>query len=375
MKVFYYIIFGIVLLSTLLTDFFGFPISYVYITAIGVILIYFLAGNRFFINRKKLQLFLLLTCLVTLDKLNDFASGLNLAQLFPIFYCMLIVVFLLGLKEYENNLVWSIIRRVSLIGVLLALAFSFTYGISLNQLNRDCSALLFIYFVSYFYSNKKGRFLVFLITFFLGVVVMEARTLTLSFGIFLIGYYIFHSRNQKKVVNMTIILAVFCSLIVTAAGIIYEYSNLGLGDTVFSGHGLVWGANLNTLVSASTSNILLGCPTTEESLLKSFEARDMNFLLEGKHEFITTILQGGNTHNGIVYTLYNTGIIGFILLIIIFTKSFKVLEYNYNNLNAFIGVFIIWVFNGRSLTGIYLLSTLMLITLMIPIKPGSVTTK
>ncbi|MCE5319783.1 MAG: hypothetical protein LLF93_01610 [Bacteroidales bacterium] len=174
---------------------------------------------------------------------------------------------------------------------------------------------------------------------------------------------------------MTIILAVFCSLIVTAAGIIYEYSNLGLGDTVFSGHGLVWGANLNTLVSASTSNILLGCPTTEESLLKSFEARDMNFLLEGKHEFITTILQGGNTHNGIVYTLYNTGIIGFILLIIIFTKSFKVLEYNYNNLNAFIGVFIIWVFNGRSLTGIYLLSTLMLITLMIPIKPGSVTTK
>ena len=156
------------------------------------------------------------------------------------------------------------------------------------------------------------------------------------------------------------------STIVIQTGVTLE-KNLGGVSSIFTGRGLLWGQAVDKILNGPTIKFYFGYPTSKEELLKEFGDYNIGNN-ESQIEHMGRILEGGNFHNGLVYTLYNTGVVGFVLFIVIMFNCFRLMEYNINNLNAFNGAFVIYLLNGRSLYGIYILSILLLIILSVKLE-------
>lgn len=65
----------------------------------------------------------------------------------------------------------------------------------------------------------------------------------------------------------------------------------------------------------------LGIPSTSANLGKNFGGIILD-PREGRGDNLLSDLEGGHFHSGFIYTLYNTGIIGCLLLLFIFLQVF-----------------------------------------------------
>lgn len=362
MKLFYYIIFGLLILSSFLADYVNLNYIYIYFSLIFFITLYFLIKKDINILREKISFILLITLLAAIDKINDFTYNYDFTQIFPLIYVILVVLFLQGIKVEKCD-IWNILRNISLVGIIISIFYSLFNNIDFDILNRDTAALTFFYAGIYFYSNKKGKYIIFLLAMMIGVFYLTSRTLIISFSTFLFIHFTFMHRIKKHIFFIFLITTFIFSFLIIYLGVLMEYKITQSGYTIFSGHGLLWGAFLEDLFSSPLREILLGKSTTQLSLTNSFSN-----IYNSVTDSTLNILISGHTHNGIVYTLYNTGVIGIICLYKIILTCIKSIKYNLQNINLFFGIFIFWFFNGRGLTSIYLVSTLLLITLIIPIN-------
>lgn len=91
---------------------------------------------------------------------------------------------------------------------------------------------------------------------------------------------------------------------------------------LFTGRGLLWDAGTEKILHPD-SNVyfFLGIPSTSANLGKNFGGIILD-PREGRGDNLLSDLEGGHFHSGFIYTLYNTGIIGCLLLLFIFLQVF-----------------------------------------------------
>lgn len=317
-------------------------------------------------SRDKAVVFLFLT-IQFIDKIgNDILRGsFTLSPLFVFVFSFLFFLFLINIRPDKIFSFWRILRKLSFVLLLLfAGMYVLSLGRSMSTINREVSLVFFLYYVLVFYYKKKYRIPAFLFTFFFGFFVCENRTLLLAYVIFTLGNCIV-SRLRPKTINFLIITIFFLSFLLISLAI---YLELVYGQSyfeIFTGRGLLWSVYIGSiLTSDSVCSFLLGMPSDLESIIRLFS----NTTLLSDFPFMERTLLMGHPHNGLVYMIFNTGIIGIILLIIFVYKCFKRLQYNPYNFVLFSSVFVMFFFYGRSICSIYVPSVLVLISLLVPLN-------
>ena len=337
-----------------------------YFISLVLLFLYFIYEKKFILPWNKLRIFVLFFLLTAIDKLNDFFYCADLSQLISILYSFFIFVFLLGMTEDEGRMFWKIVKNVVLFSCCIATLLAIVNHTPLEDFDRDVSAALYIYFVCTFFSCKRNYLILFLVL-YVEIFVFEARTLILSFIAFILSFFFFRKCTNNSWKKNALILELVALSFMIYGAITFE-RKAGCITPLFTGRGLLWDAGTEKILHPD-SNVyfFLGIPSTSANLGKNFGGIILD-PREGRGDNLLSDLEGGHFHSGFIYTLYNTGIIGCLLLLFIFFTSFSRLEYNYCNFCAFMGALIIWVLNGRSINGIYLLSTMMMLFLLVPIS-------
>lgn len=342
---------------------FNIPYSVVYVLALGTLTLYFTTENGLKFSAQKVTLFVLFLSLAAIDKLNDFFYSVSFTQFLPLIYSVCIYVFLMGLKESEILQFWKTTAHICYFIVIASILLAIAKNIPLSDYDRDVSAIVYLLIIYEFVSNKKRYWLILLLI-VLDIYILEARTIILSLVAFWGSYYIFHFKKWHMLMRMVLILELIVMSVLTHEAIKFE-TDLQMRTPLFTGRGLIWGAAVDKISNPEYKyHQFIGVPSTERKLAENFSSTMLDSR-EGRSDNLMSDLLGGHFHNGLVYTIYNTGIIGCIILVLIIMFSFKSLDYNLNNYSAFLGMFIIWGLNGRSLNGIYVISTMMMMLLLV----------
>ena len=369
------VLFGL-LISAMVLASIGVPIFVIQLILCIVLLLLTTKSN---IDNKRKELLLLITLLVCIDKTNDLLADFDLLRnLGPIIYCFLLSRYLLTKNYNKVNGEIPFIFWTSILAVALEIAVNYTAGVEYRLYSGDISTLLlFIWILNMWYGTMKIAFTCLIV--FLTVFTFEARTMILSISVFTIIYLLWN----KIVLNCRLNLprwylrcVMLGSLLVTFYGIWDETikDGMGNGSGVFSGHGVLWGLCFEQYITGDIINQVFGFPTTSAIYERVFG--NINLLYNG-NEYIANnsenSLLHGNFHSSLVYYLYNTGILGLIILYNLILKAFKNNEYNFQSIGLFSAVVIVSIFNGQSLTSIYLISTLFILSLFYRFPPiGSV---
>lgn len=317
-------------------------------------------------NVKVSNICALLIILVLIDKINDLRFDFTLSNIGPVVYTVFIA---LVFNNIEGKTESSFLKSFTLL-LLLAAIFNIVYCITLGasplrSLDRDVSAMLMLFSMLNFYYGKH-RWLAMLLSIFVCVMILEARTMILSYGVFLLGYYILERFNSIKLKKFALFLEFLFAFFVISLGIQTEFL-LGPGNSEglvdFSGRGYIWGAALSAFSSGSITDVLFGMPSNPENLRRLF-GYDL-FEYESLNESIGSLLMAGHFHNTVVYYIYNTGVVGTFILFLIFYKSLKRFGFSNENYNIFNALFLVALFNGKSITSIYIISTLFMFILFV----------
>lgn len=323
----------------------------------------FLAQIRFFKVNLICTLFFLL---VLIDKTNDLLYEVSLTNIGPIIYAVCITIVFNNIKGKTEKDFLRIFPALLLIATIFNIVYCITLGSApLRSLDRDVSAMLMLYSMLNFYYGKY-KWPVMLLSIIICVVVLEARTMVLSYGVFFVGYYLFKKHSRVKLKKAGLILEFLFSLFVIYLGIQTEMllgPSGSEGGVDFSGRGYLWGAALSTFFSGSITNIIFGMPSNPGNLNHLF-GYDM-FEYDSLNESIGKLLTAGNFHNTVVYYIFNTGVVGTFILFSIFYKALKRFGFNNENYNIFNALFLVALFNGKSITGIYIISTMLMFILFI----------
>lgn len=305
----------------------------------------------------------ILTCI---DKINDLIYCFTLTNIGPVIYVFFVSLVFNNIDNVQKPYVIKIFARLLVLATVLNIAQCAIQGASpLRSLDRDVSAMLMLYSMLNFYYGKR-KWIIMALSIFTCVFVLEARTMILSYGVFGVGYYLLRKGENVTLKKTALILEFLFSFFIIFLGIQSEFLlglNHGDGGIDFSGRGYIWGAALSELFAGSWRDILFGIPSSPENLKAIF---DYNlFEYESLNESIGPLLTAGHFHNTVVYYLFNTGIIGTVLLFIICYKSLKRFEFCFENFNIFNALFLVALFNGKSITSMYIISTLFMFILFV----------
>lgn len=314
----------------------------------------------------------LLVLLSIIDKFNDLSSDFDVvAGIGPIFYTIVVTSLFASIKDIEVRLFIRYLFVFSLLSVILGVVIYLGSGnTNFRHLNRDYSAALLLFWIINMWYGKRKR-LVTILVFVVNVLLFQARTMIISMLFFLFCYYYLERFSYKKRVWF------FWGIIISgiafvSAGIIVEF--LGdAGNTLFSNHGIIWGVAVDQVINAdSRFNFLFGYPTTPKALSDVFYSISSFY---DNHYIANTeaMMERGHFHCSFVYYLYNTGVVGLLLLILTIRKSLIIKKYNAESFALFGAIFYVSIFNGMSLTGIYVISTIFMISVLVDLPPkGSI---
>lgn len=353
-------------ISSFIIPIIGISIGVVYAIYLLLFILYVKVVRRFCVGRIEKKLIFLFVLLIAIDKLNDFFYACELKQLLSLIVSISIVLFFV-FQMHRAREVWRLVRFSSLFCVIVFFIISFLYKIPLDALDRDASSLLYIFFVSCYSLSFWKKILLFFPIALIENFLFEARSVVVALIIYLLVDALLSFSNKKWLKKMLLITEIIFSMFVIKIAIDVE-STIKTPSIMFTGRGLIWEqAVSHVFCGGSTYNLFLGFATTNESLEQKF-GKELIAREKSKDEYMTKILLGGHFHNGIIYSLYNTGAFGLFLLFLCFSQSFKRLDYNRKNIAAFTGFYIIYVLNGRSIYGIYVLSIIMLLIILLPME-------
>lgn len=339
----------------------GVPSSAVYLPCF-IILFVILATRKKIELKPFVPVFICLLILQIIDKLNDVFGGGDVSQLFPIIYTACFIPFLI-INRNKPSIVDDI-RRPLLFAILFLFLYAFLRNVPLRELDRDLSIMvLFWYFLFVFsFKNKTMKVVVGVLVFYLLWELLEARTASLSMVVFIALYRL---KIQKCKAQSFILLGAILSAIgLTAFGIYYEYFSLGAVSELYTGRGIIWGEVISRfLENNNLFNGLFGFPSAGGQLESDFG----DFYIKGPGAHLGEILIRGNFHNSFVYTIYNTGIIGLLLLFISVFKTIKLSPFDYRSFAVLCAMIVVMVFQGRSVVGIYASSIIFQIVLFVPL--------
>lgn len=353
---------------------FFFPAMYslgVSLAAIELLTISFSFGFLLLENKCHFSnLVVLMFVLVCIDKVNDLSSDFTLSNIGPIFYTLAITMVFANLGKYKNMLI-SFMRRMAFFAVIIDISIYYSAGIDLSKIDRDVSVLLMFFFIlTYYYGNKKLLLPFFIIVLFIEIFILEARTMILSFSAFLLLDWFLKRIESIRFRNFIFFFSVVVSFGIIFYAIRIEYIGGSWNNTseLFTGRGYIWGAAMQEIfLNGSLRGLLFGLPTTPEYLTKIFAGTFTGWLKETTEE----ILIKGHFHSTIVYYIFNTGIVGTFLLFYICYKAMKKMGFSRESYCLFIAIFITSIFNGRSLTGYYVISTLFMFTLLVQLPESA----
>lgn len=366
------IIFFLIIFSIVITSF-GVPLIVVQITLCVSFLL--VINNRAVCGSEK-SLLVSITLLSAIDKLNDlFESFQILRNIGPILYVFLFVKYLLT-KSYKN--VGSEIRTIfySLcITAFVDFVLSYLSGVDFRAFSSDVSVLLLFAWILIMWYGK-GKFLATLGVAFVTIFLLESRTIILSMLAFLLVYFLWDkmSKGSKNGLRKFYIACeLLCAFLITGFGIWVECFKNGMsnGSSIFSGHGVLWGLCLEHFISGNFSNFLFGFPSTPETYKKAFDG--INLLYSG-NDYIANYsersLLHGNFHNSFIYYLYNTGVIGLSLLTSLIIRCLKNNKYKKEPVGLFSAILFVALLNGQSLTSIYIISTIFIMSMFYKFPPS-----
>lgn len=314
------------------------------------------------INEKIIVLLLFLVSLI--DKGNDMMSDFNfISSIGPIVYTLIISIFLSSLRDKKLKLSIKLCYYLSFFSVLIVL-FMYLLGQYPNPkaINREVSILFLFYWMINMYYGKR-KFIITILVFTINVFFFQARTMIISMIMFYLGYRYMDiiTQKQKSFVFLGVIIVGF---VIVVAGIMEEFV-AGIGNTVFSNHGIIWGvASSEILNTNSLYHFLFGFPTTPQSLKETFSLISDYYDSNPYIANTEGMLERGHFHCSVIYYLYNTGVVGLALMIYTTYKALKLNNFSSESFNMFCAIYVVAIFNGISLTGIYTISTIFLISIL-----------
>lgn len=331
----------------------------VYSLAVFFIVIFFASGNVIKISKKEKNVLLIIFLIQFIDKLNDCLGGGGIGQIFQVVFTILFILFLISAKDRKQ--IQPTIRRALFCGAALLIVYGIVSNILLKELDRDASIMLLFWFVFYVLDNKRYKIPVGLFVFYILWFVLEARAASGGMLVFLALYLMNVRKTSTK--NVLLFLGVLFSIVIIAAGVLLEYQYM-IKTPLFTGRGVIWGEALDCFNGCPKSNLFFGFPSTEAQLVDSFS----DFQIEGAGKHLGEILLKGNFHNGYIYTLYNCGIVGIILLLyLIFDSPIVKLE-NTSNFILLCTYLVVFSLQGRAVGGIYAPSLIFMIINILPVK-------
>lgn len=337
------------------------------IAIIEIILILF--ALTYLLNNRRVQyssVFLLLLSLVLIDKINDVIYDVSFNNIGPIVYTGLIALVFSNIGGTSNLNFVLFIKRVLICAVFVNVCYFFTVGsVPIKSMDRDVSGMLMLYSMLNFYYGRY-KWIVLFLSVFVCIFVLEARTMILAYGVFIVGYFAFKRHDRIILKKLALLLGFIFALCIIYIGILTEFvydSHNTLSVIDFSGRGYIWGVALSILFSSSWHNILFGIPSNPSNLKILF---DHNFFeYSSLNESIGTLLVAGHFHNTIVYYLFNTGVFGVFILFLIIYKSLKRFRFCNENYNILYALYFVAMFNGKSITSVYIISTLFMLILFV----------
>ena len=340
------------LLSVKLFTYLGMPIAITYIVFIGVMILAF--QNR--IDKRDLLFFGPLLFVLIIDKSKDLIHSVDLGFIVPIvFYFLLLSVFL---QQRYGEYLFNLSDRKGALVVLLVtfITFSISYRGNFVVLDRELSSIaLFAYFIL---DWRYRSTLITLVIFGFLYYVTESRSDALA----LIVYVIF---TRLKITNksLTIGYLVLIIFLVPIAAIYWEVYFIDSVSIEFTGRGLIWNQVYEQIRFGGWLKFMLGADASSEALKALSE--DLSFggstsqLMHMRH-----ILAAGNFHNGLFFTLFNSGMLGAFLLIATWFKI--VVKVNFTVYKAsFYAFLIVYIFNGRSIGSLYIDSIILNVLMII----------
>lgn len=336
----------VVLFSFKILLFFGVPTVFIY-SLILTLLSYWVYLNKKISKESSIYVFGLFL-ISMIDKFNDFSTNGNLGLFIIPFSFLLITSFFFNTKLDVRKA----LPRIVLINILIL--FLLNLKTPFAAYDRDITTLIVFYSIlSYKRFNSKVLILIaFLITFLL----FESRTSIFSFIAFLAIVTI--KKNYPIVKKSIILFTVIISTAIISTVIYYETSVTKGVSVEFTGRGIIWERAISNTLGSNIKNILLGSPSNPKDLEEIFGT----IRIQGKKnqsEHMRDILLAGNFHNGIVYIIFNTGVIGLTLFSILAIKFLNNTK-NTFEIALFISIYIIYFFNGRGITSLYIDSIILI---------------
>ena len=291
----------------------------------------------------------------------DIIQGLG-----PLIYVLSVTMCLSSLRSQNIPSFFKFLHKILPFAIIAGLLFTYLSGIQWRECNKEICVLILVYWMLTFMYGKR-KFVITLLAAFLNIILLDARTMILSMSVFVLGFYILGSAKSIGLKRILLFIEFAVSLVVVVVGIIDEfYFGIQRGSGYFSGHGLIWGLAFEAIFnSGSIHTILFGLPTDLNSLSSNFTwmnslATDNSFL-----NGAVNLLEHGHVHSSIVYYILNTGVFGLLLLFYTINKSLRRNNYSIESFGFFNAIFIAALFNGLSLTSIYIISTFFMISLLV----------
>ena len=320
------------------------------------------------IGKHEFALFTPLFVLLIIDKGNDFLYSFDVRDILAIITGFLLISKIVSLARQKNNIFWKSFFHACHFSFLLLLAYFILLGESIKDVDQYLNYyLLMVLFYHFWTSNNKflsGLILMTALLFY--YIAFEPRFLVVCV-IIMLGLSLF---NKKSFSFKSTCLKLFWVisppiLIIGAIWLeVFTVSYVGVSDE-FTGRGFIW-YNFLTL-PVSHNSILFGMPSSEaflKGVSNSLIFNDSSFV----QEFIGMIINGGNTHNGLVYIFYNAGLIGIFSFYIFMWKCYKNKELVNTNWTLIIIIALMFLLFGRSLYGVYFLGNMLLYVLVIPVN-------
>lgn len=326
------------------------------------------------INKKGFQLFVPLIGILIIDKFNDFFFSFAIRDFIAIVAGFLLVFKTLSISksEHSSKVFWKAFFHACHFSFFILLLYYLVSGVDV----RDADQYLNIYFLLilfYHYSLSRKKLLmasIVVILLFFYFLISDARFIIICTLVVLI-LSVFNAKSYIFKRRVLSFFWFFSPIILIGAAIGFEFFNAGGTSEIsneFTGRGFLW---YNFISLPITQNSLfLGLPSSEnfvKSLSNSLIFNGSSYA----EDYMGLVIQGGNTHNGLVYIFYNSGVIGVVLFYIFLLLTFKektVVEYNWI---LILTCGIIFLLFGRSMYGIYFLGNVTLFASTIPFIFGN----
>lgn len=330
----------------------------VYCIAVFFIVLYFVSGSVLVITKEERSVIWVIFLIQFIDKLNDCLGGGGVGQLLQVVFTVLFLLFLISAKDRKQ--LQPTIRRALFCGAFFLIVYAIVCNIPLKELDRDASIMLLFWFAFYVFDNKRYKIPIGLLVFYILWFVLEARAASGAMVFFLALYYLNIKKTSKK--NLLLCLCVVGCFGLIAAAVLVEYQYM-VQTPIFTGRGVIWGEALDSFNGCPDRNLVFGFPSTEAQLDESFS----DFHIEGYGKHLGEILLRGNFHNGYIYTLYNCGILGIVLLLYLIFVSPIAKKENTCNFILLCTYLVVFSLQGRAIGGVYAPSLIFMIINVVPV--------